>query len=523
VNEPGWDRGPGLVSALWRYRWVVLIVACLSAVVGYVYRAVQPPEFEAAGRVVLASPYERTLFRHELGVPFVDVDRYINMQAERMTSPDVLAGASELLTGRLTPGQIRPHVNAEGSMTVLEITVRARFNDPAEAANVVNAVLQAYEGLSARQANAKVEAAVAQLAELEAELRERLEALDEDDASRATEAERNGLSEDLADLQTKAGQIRTDAAVYGSGVERIEQAVAPELPVSDSPRRTAAIFGVLGFIAALIGAFWRVERVQVVDRSADAAGAVNAPLLGELSSHQAPAAPAAAAVVTAPDSSMAREQQFIASRVALLGRESEPRVVLVTSPGMTPGKSVTALNLALAAALDQRSVVLVDVDPAGRLTGLLGADRQQGVSDLISHNADGDVIVGDYVASVDEVVAVDGFRFIPAGTLQRDGGQTTGAPQMAKLLARLLQESNLVILDGAPLLRVPGASRLAADVDAAILVVARGTKLDDLRQTVGLLGMADTPIIGYVFDQSRPSRRSRNNSGPASPRRRPTG
>jgi Mrp family chromosome partitioning ATPase len=525
VNEPGWDRGPGLVSALWRYRWVVLIVACLSAVAGFVYRAVQPAEFEAAGRVVLASPYERTLFRHELGVPFVDVDRYINMQAEQMTSPDVLAGASELLTGRLTPGQIRPHVTAEGSMTVLEITVRARFNDPAEAANVVNAVLQAYEGLSARQANAKVEAAVAQLAELEAELRERLEALDEDDASRATEAERNGLSEELADLQTKAGQIRTDAAVYGTGVDRIEPAVPPEQPVSDSPRRTAVIFGLLGFIAALIGAFWRVERVRVVDRSADAAGVVNAPLLGELSSHQARTAPGAAPVVTAPDSAAAREHQFIASRVALLGRESEPQVVLVTSPGKTSGRSVTALNLGLAAALDQRSVVLVDVDPAGWLTGLLNADRQPGVSDLIGRGADGDVIVSNYVAIVDELSEVDGFRFIPVGMAARDGGQTTGAPQMAKLLARLLQESNLVILDGAPLLRVPGASRLAADVDAAILVIARGTKLDDLRQTVGLLGMADTPIIGYVFDQSRPPSRWRsgNTGEPALPRHRPTG
>ena len=276
-------------------------------------------------------------------------------------------------------------------------------------------MLQAYQDSAAAQVNAQVEATVGQLAELEAELRQRLTALEEDDTGSETEAERSSLSEELADLQTRAGQIRTDAAVYGSGVERIEQAVAPELPVSDSPRRTAAIFGLLGFIAALIGAFWRVERVQVVDRSTDAAGAVNAPLLGELSSHQAPAAPAAAAVVTAPDSSMAREQQFIASRVALLGRESEPRVVLVTSPGKTPGKSVTALNLALAAALDQRSVVLVDVDPAGWLTGLLGADREQGVSDLISRNTDGDVIVGDYVASVDEVVAVDGFRFIAGG------------------------------------------------------------------------------------------------------------
>ena len=135
----------------------------------------------------------------------------------------------------------------------------------------------------------------------------------------------------------------------------------------------------------------------------------------------------------------------------------------MTSAGETRGKSITALNLALAATLDQRSVILADVDPVGGLTDLMGADRKPGVSDLIAHSADGDVVVSDCVASVDEIPAVDGFRFMPLGTASRNGGQFTGASQMAKLLSRLLQESNLVILDGAPVLRVPGASRLAAD------------------------------------------------------------
>ena len=46
-----------------------------------------------------------------------------------------------------------------------------------------------------------------------------------------------------------------------------------------------------------------------------------------------------------------------------------------------------------------------------------------------------------------------------------------------------------------------------------VLVIARGTKLDDVRQTVGLLHMAETPIIGYVFDRSRPPSRAVSGGG----------
>jgi Mrp family chromosome partitioning ATPase len=507
ATDPGWKRGPSLVGALWRYRWAVLVVTLVAAVAGYLYTAAKPPVYEAVGRVTLASPYDRTLFRNERGVPFVEIGSYLDTQANRMTSPDVLAGASELLEGRMGPGQIRPLVEAQSSTSILDVTVRVRFEDPAEAANVVNAVIQAYQNIATAQMQARVEASVAQLTELEADLRQRLLALSEDENGNSdplVQSERNSLSAELADLQTRAGQIRADAAVYGAGIERVEPAVAPELPVSETPRRMAAVCGLLGFIAALIGAFWRSERAQVIDSSDDAAGAVDAPLLGVLSTHPAPTAAAAAPVVMAPDSSPAREHQFVASKLALLGRENEPRVVLVTSPDETPGKSVVALNLALSAALDQRAVMLADVDTSGWLTSLLGADGKCGVSDLIERSTEGDVVVGDCVAAVGQLPSVDGFRFIPAGTATRDdGGGTTAAPQMAKLLARLLQEADLIVLNGPPLLLAPAAPRLAADVDGVVLVVARGTTLEDLRRTTDLLRLAKTPFIGYIFDRSR--------------------
>ena len=149
----GWERerGPSLVRALWRYRWAILAVVLLCTAAGYVYGRSQPTVFQAASSIKLLNPYDRTLFRQERGVPFTDVDRYLNAQADLVKSPEVMARASELLENQLLPGQIRQHVSAEGSTQIFEVTIRASFEDPQQAADVANAVTQAYQDVAAAE------------------------------------------------------------------------------------------------------------------------------------------------------------------------------------------------------------------------------------------------------------------------------------------------------------------------------------------------------------------------------------
>jgi Mrp family chromosome partitioning ATPase len=500
--DPSWDRerGPSLVRALWRYRYMVIVVALLSAVGGYVYESRHPPVYEAAVSIVLRNPYDMTLFRQERGVAFTDPDRYLNSQADMIRSPEVAARASELLGGELRPAQIRQSITAESSTKIFQVTVRSRFDDARRAANVVNAVAEAYREVSEENVDKRVAVSVAHLRRLEADLRAHLAALPSTLEDPSVAEERDSLSAQIAAIQEKDGQIRTDAAVYPSGIDRIDLARPPETPISDSPRRRAVILGLLGFIAALVVAFWRGERVRVIDSAGDAAGAVDAPLLGVLPRHPADTGAAAAPVITAPESSAAKEHQFIASTLALVSGENETRVLLVTSPERGHAKSVTALNVALSAALDQRSVILVDLDASGELTSLLHADNRSGVSDLLAHSAAGDFALSDYAAPTK---AVDGFRFVPAGRTTAYGRAAAEAPQIAKVLAQLQQEADFIVVDGPPLLESPGGMKLAAAVDGVVLVVRRGTAANRLRQARALLAVASAPIVGVVFDRSR--------------------
>lgn len=511
-----WDRerGPSLLRAIWRYRYAILVVALLSGAVGYVRESRKPPVYEAASNIQLLNPYDRTLFRQERGTAFTDLVRYLGSQADLVMSPDVMARASELLHGELRPPQIRQIVTAQSSTTVYEITVRGRAGDPAVVASVVNAVTEAYQDVAEERVKATEVASVAQLKKLEAEFQQRLDALPAGGGDSTVESQRTGLAAQIATLQARQGQIRADAVVYGAGIDRIDKARPPEYPISDTPRRSAIIFGLLGLIAALIAAFWRSERVRVVDSGEDAAGAVGAPLLGVLPRHPTDSAPAAAPVLLAPASPAAREYEFIASALSLAARDSERRLVLVTSLEAGEAKSVTALNLALSAAQDQRSVVLLDVEPAGMLTGLLRGNGLRGASDLVALSAAG-FGFGLRDGSTSPIDGADSFHFVPGGTRESKGRDTAESTQMAKVLVQLQQETDLVFVDGPALRESPGGIKLAAAVDGVILVVPRGTKVDQLRQAGALLATARAPIVGVVFGRSRsagwwrPSRRPR--------------
>jgi Mrp family chromosome partitioning ATPase/capsular polysaccharide biosynthesis protein len=492
-----------MAGALWRYRWAVLGVTILSATAGYVYAARQPLVYEATTQIKLANPYTLTLFRQQRGVAFTDIDRYVNVQADRVKSPSVMSRASEALQGELSAGQIRQAVSATAVPDVLDIVISSRSGNPREAAAVANAVAQAYQDVSLDEIQARVDASVAELETVQADLRQRLLDLPASAEDRRVRAERDGLSQELADLQTASAQIRADAAVYGAGIDDVVIAAPPEVPVSDSPRRLAAIWGVLGFLVALIAAFWRSERVHSVERDSDVPPVLGLTHLGTLAGRSTdPATPTAAAfVVSAPGSRAAVAHQFVATRLAVMDRDNEPRVLLVTSPGAATGKSVTALNLGLASAMNQREVVLADLDASSELTRMLEADQMCGVSDLLARTeSDGDFTLDDCVAKVPGLSPSPYFRFIAAGSDEHAAPSAATSGQLSKLLDRLLQESDLVLLDGPPLLQTPDAMRLAAAVDGVVLVVPRRTSMQSLHDATRLLDTAGAVVLGYVFD-----------------------
>ncbi|RVU45110.1 exopolysaccharide biosynthesis protein [Rubrivivax rivuli] len=178
-------------------------------------------------------------------------------------------------------------------------------------------------------------------------------------------------------------------------------------------------------------------------------------------------------------------------------------LLAVTSPRAIAGKSLTALNLALAMAAElDRTVLLVDADlSGGGLQSLLGLGDAPGLGEHLGEGTPLDALLVN--PGVPRLVVLPGGR--------------RGGPASAELLAtramqRLGQEikqrypDRMVIIDMPPLLDTADAMALLPLADTTLLVAEEhGTALADLEEAAALL--APFNLVGSVLAPKPPALR----------------
>jgi capsular polysaccharide biosynthesis protein len=262
---PGdWDEGPGLVASVWRYRWLVAVVTVLGAVAGFGFSTTQPVAYEATSGILLAPPSAGRVFEDPAGQQ-VEPDRYVRNQAAFMASPLVLRRAVQLVNGRVSVKELRQQLTTEPSQELDLVTVRVHDPTAQGAAELADAVGQAYEETAVRQAQRAVSRTVQQLRATQAklqgqidELRRRVQAAPNDQNA---PVELKAASDSRAQLAKRIREIELEGAV-GSPVALRERADVPEGPVQPKPKLLAAAGGLLAFALAAALAWWLSWRRQ---------------------------------------------------------------------------------------------------------------------------------------------------------------------------------------------------------------------------------------------------------------------
>ncbi len=169
----------------------------------------------------------------------------------------------------------------------------------------------------------------------------------------------------------------------------------------------------------------------------------------------------------------------------------------VTGSSTGEGKTLTAINLAIALAQDVNTwVFLVDQDlQRPQIAGYLGMSFNQGLGDYLSGEA-----------SIDQIVynpGVERLGIIPNTRAFDHSSELLASPRMLDLTQALTAEvpRRIVIYDMPPLLASDDVLVFAPRVDGLLLVVMEGvTARSSLERSKELLG--DTNIIGVVLNQS---------------------
>ncbi len=173
------------------------------------------------------------------------------------------------------------------------------------------------------------------------------------------------------------------------------------------------------------------------------------------------------------------------------------RMILVTGPHQGAGKSMTAVNLAIAMSMDTNStVLLVDADlREPSLHKYFGVVQETGFSDYLTDGAPIEDMLF-HPNNIDRLVVLPGKDRI------ENSAEMLGSPRAAHIANELKNryDDRIIIVDGPPVLSSDDVVVTDNYIDAVLLVAEAGvTKKEELQETLRILG--NIPVIGTVLNR----------------------
>lgn len=171
----------------------------------------------------------------------------------------------------------------------------------------------------------------------------------------------------------------------------------------------------------------------------------------------------------------------------------------VMSAGAGEGKTLTAINLAIAIAADPtRTVLLVDFDL--RRPGIAQRFHHRpeiGVEECLEH-------CGDVRDAMFKVSGYERLTILPARERSEHSSELLSSTRAAGLVTemRTRYANRIVLFDIPPVLAADDALAFARNLEAGLLVIGEGrTRRDGVTRSLQLL--SDLPFVGTVLNASR--------------------
>ncbi|HCS28421.1 MAG TPA: tyrosine-protein kinase, partial [Spongiibacteraceae bacterium] len=254
-----------------------------------------------------------------------------------------------------------------------------------------------------------------------------------------------------------------------------EAAVDASLPISPNRRAVRMLGLVLGFAAGVAFVLLRLFLKRGVE-SPEQIEALGMPVLASIPFSSEQSAKGAFGVKNVSEKTvlLATEAPGDLSIEALRSLRtslhfafigSEKRVIALTGPSPGVGKSFVTANLGALLAQMGRKVVVVDADMRkGTLHKYGGVSASVGLSGILSGQVD---LNG-------AVQHVSGFDLIARGEVPPNPSELLMGPEFSKLIDRLREEYDEVLIDTPPVLAVADALVVCGTVKTTLMVVRHG-------------------------------------------------
>ena len=280
----------------------------------------------------------------------------------------------------------------------------------------------------------------------------------------------------------------------------VEPAVVPRVPAKPKKGRIVSIAVLLTLLLGVGAAFLLASLDATIKSSADVEEKLKRPLLGMVPLLKDEALRAVSTLrkndeAREVDPRFAEAMRTIRTAISLDSLDKPHKIILITSSIGDEGKSIVALNLAIAFARTEKTLLL-DADmrrPSVRK--MLGLRRDvPGLSELLA----------DHARLIECVIktSVENLDVISTGFIPPDPLELLSSARMAKALKVLANDYSRIIIDCPPILPVSDAAVLSKYADSVLFVVkADATAVPQIKNALGLLERVDAPITGIVLTQ----------------------
>jgi len=189
-------------------------------------------------------------------------------------------------------------------------------------------------------------------------------------------------------------------------------------------------------------------------------------------------------------------EAYRAIRTAILFSRAggAPKTILITSATVREGKTVTAINTALAFAQTGGRTLLVDTNLRhSRCHEVLGVANETGLTEALTGQRD--------LREVLTATEIEGLFILSAGTSPPNPSELLASRKMRDVLNDLAGEFDYILLDSAPLMPVSDTVALSTIADGVVVVVGPDTPRHVVRKACSRLAYAGAKIYGVVLNQ----------------------
>ena len=199
-----------------------------------------------------------------------------------------------------------------------------------------------------------------------------------------------------------------------------------------------------------------------------------------------------------PNSAVSEDYRTLRTNLLYAQVDTPPKVVVVTSPGPTEGKSTTCANLAVVLAQADKNILIMDCDlrkPTMHRT--FGVRNFTGLVNVLAGECDLSEVWQE---------SLPGLKVVTAGSVSPNPAELLGSERFARLIGKVREEFDYVLIDAPPTGPVSDPAILATQGDGVLLVLdSQKTRKETFRQAVRKLNAVGAKVLGTVMNNVKVS------------------